>query len=307
MQGYQEFDEGIDFMKNSFQLFFTPLLSFGLLFLLIGLNCLFRFCKRDFTLISKYLAPRAGLHAGAYTLVQALPVSFFFFGQLKDTRYHSLNSPNQIYPSFNAGISFASFFASIIIPMIILTGLYQLFNRYNKVKTFKKNKLFNTGGGKGAFDNSKCMSCPLWGGKTSRIASYIFGGAVFMLPLLLGFFLAQFTHNYPWQITGLLVFTVLFFAFAASSNHFDNPIPKIYFVVSTILMIGYVLLHAGIGSNRALSTVDQWNIGYLGIGILYALILTALLFSIYLIFKTLNCILTNIIKPRGCFPKYDPR
>lgn len=294
-------------MKNSFQLFFTPLLSFGLLFLLIGLNCLFRCCKRDFTLISKYLAPRAGLHAGAYTLVQALPVSFFFFGQLSDTRYHNVKSPNSIYPSFNAGISFSSFFASIIIPMIILTGLYQLFNRNSKVSVFKKNKLFNQETGKGTFNNAKCMSCPLWGGNPSKIASYIFGGAVFMLPLLLGFFLAQFTRNYPWQITGLLVFTVLFFAFAASSHHFENPIPKIYFVVSSILMIGYVLLHAGIGSNRALSTVDQWNIGYLGIGILYALILTALLFSIYLIFKTLKCILTNIIKPRGCFPKYDLR
>lgn len=116
-------------MKNSFQLFFTPLLSFGLLFLLIGANCLFRLCNRDATLISQYLAPRAGHHAAAYTLVQALPVSFFFFGQLKDTRFNSLKSPNSVYPSFNTGIAFASFFASVIIPMVLLTGLYQLFNR----------------------------------------------------------------------------------------------------------------------------------------------------------------------------------
>ena len=79
-------------MKNSFQFFFTPLLSFGLLFLLIGLNCILNMCcKRDFTLVSQYLAPRAGLHAGAYTLVQALPVSFFLFGQLQDTRFRSRN------------------------------------------------------------------------------------------------------------------------------------------------------------------------------------------------------------------------
>lgn len=88
---YEEFDRGIDFMKNSFQFFFVPLLSFALLFGLILLNKLINLvCKRDITIISKYLQPRAGLHAGAYTLVQALPISFFFFGQLQDTRFRSV-------------------------------------------------------------------------------------------------------------------------------------------------------------------------------------------------------------------------
>ncbi len=35
---YEQFDRGIDFMKNSFQFFFVPLLSFALQFLLIGIN-----------------------------------------------------------------------------------------------------------------------------------------------------------------------------------------------------------------------------------------------------------------------------
>ena len=81
-------------MKNSFQFFFTPLLSFGLLFLLIGINFLVGFCGKTIPLIGGYLMPRIGLHAAAYTLVFALPVSFFFFGQLKDTRYNNVNSPN---------------------------------------------------------------------------------------------------------------------------------------------------------------------------------------------------------------------
>lgn len=289
-------------MKNSFQFFFTPLLSFGLLFLLIGFVCLLRMCcKRDFPLVSKYLAPRAGIHAGAYTLVQALPVSFFFFGQLKDTRYNSLKSPNSIYPSFNTGISYASFFASLIIPFLILGALYHLFNKKNRIKSFNAQKLWNSGE---SMNEAKCMRCPLWGGDTSKVSSYVFGGAVFLLPLIIGFFLAQFVGSYPWQITGLLIFNLIFLALAASSKHFNSKIVKGYFILSTILIIAYELIHAGIGSNRALSTTDQWNIGYLGIGILFALLLLALLFSAYLIYKTVQCIYKNIIKPHGWFPKY---
>lgn len=149
------------------------------------------------------------------------------------------------------------------------------------------------------------MACPLWGGKTDKIGSYVLGGAVFMLPLIIGFFLAQFIGSYPWQITGLLIFNVIFFAFVASSKHFDSKVAKIYLILSSILLIAYELVHAGISSNRALSTIDQWNIGYLGVGLLLALLLAALLFSMYLIFKTIRCIYTNIIKPRGCFPKYN--
>lgn len=115
-------------MKNSFQFFFVPLLSFALLFLLILFNKLINLvCKRDFSIISRYLQPRAGLHAGAYTLVQALPISFFFFGQLQDTRYHSVGQPNSIYPSFNTGISFAAFFLSFMIPIAIFIYIYNYF------------------------------------------------------------------------------------------------------------------------------------------------------------------------------------
>ena len=38
---YEEYDRGIDFMKNCFQFFFTPLLSFSLIFFFIFLNFLF--------------------------------------------------------------------------------------------------------------------------------------------------------------------------------------------------------------------------------------------------------------------------
>lgn len=86
--GLNRFDHGLDFMKNCWEFFFIPLLAVALLGLLYLLNLLFRkCCRRDFCLISKYLVPRAPLLIGAYTLVQALPVSFFFFSQLKDTTF----------------------------------------------------------------------------------------------------------------------------------------------------------------------------------------------------------------------------
>jgi hypothetical protein len=112
----------------------VPFISLGLQFLLIGVNYLVNMlCKRDIPLISQFLRPRLGLHAAAYTLVQALPISFFFFGQLQDTRYSHPLSPNHIYPSFNTGMSYTSFFASAIIPLILLTSIYNYFK--NKVRT----------------------------------------------------------------------------------------------------------------------------------------------------------------------------
>lgn len=129
-------------MKNTFQFFFTPILSFALQFLFIGFNCLLNMiCKRDIPIISKYLLPRLPLHAGAYTLVQALPISFFFFGQLQDQRYRHERSPNLIYPSFNAGISYASFFASAIIPLVLLTLIYHYFQKLYRSGTFQLNKI----------------------------------------------------------------------------------------------------------------------------------------------------------------------
>lgn len=124
------FDRGLDFMKNSFQFFFVPLLSFGLLFFLIFVNFLVRKCaKRDITLVSHYLQPRFLHHMGAYTLVQALPISLFFFAQLKDTRYKSVNEPNSVYMMFNTGMAYAAFFATLIIPLMLMIFVYNYFNK----------------------------------------------------------------------------------------------------------------------------------------------------------------------------------
>jgi len=117
-------------------------LSFGLQFALIGINYLINIlCKRDIPIISQFLRPRLGLHAAAYTLVQALPISFFFFGQLQDTRYNHPLSPNSLYPSFNTGMSYASFFASAIIPIMLLTWVYNYFKNKARTGTLQLAKL----------------------------------------------------------------------------------------------------------------------------------------------------------------------
>ena len=270
-----------------------PLLSFGLLFLLIGIAKLVNVCgKRDIPFISNYLQPRAPLHAGAYTLVQALPISFFHFGQLQDTRYKSLNSPNGTYPQFNTGMAYAAFFATAIIPLVILTFVYNYYMKKSKTDDFSANKL-KTGknaDGTALGTDAQSLGDPLWGGNKIKPVSYGFGAMVFYLPLLIGFVLAYFTKAYGWQLLGLILGFFGLLAFAAGSNHFDNKIPKYYFVATGGLMVAYGLVHAGIGSNRALSTFDQWNTGYLGIGLIFAMLIIAAIFSAYLLYKAIRTI-----------------
>ena len=142
---------------------------------------------------------------------------------------------------------------------------------------------------------------PIWGGSPNKPNSYGFGALVFYLPILAGFVLAYFTKAYAWQLVGLLLGFIVLLAFAAGSHHFDNKVFKYFFVGFAGLIIFYELVHAGIGSNRALTTYNQWNGGYLGIGIIYALLLISLLFSIYLLSKAIKTIYQHHLKPNnGC-------
>lgn len=77
-------------MKNCFQFFFVPFLAMCLLGILALVNlAVNKACGKDISLIRHYLMPRWPLLIAAYTLVQALPISFFFWAQLNDTKYHS--------------------------------------------------------------------------------------------------------------------------------------------------------------------------------------------------------------------------
>jgi hypothetical protein len=131
-------------MKNSWQFFFVPMLAVGLLGLLYLLNMVFRkICRKDFCMISKYLLPRAPLLIAAYTLIQALPVSFFFFSQLKDTTFHHPLEPNNVYPLFNTAMAYLAFFLTCAIPVLLLSWLYYHFNYQNRISKFSDGNLFN--------------------------------------------------------------------------------------------------------------------------------------------------------------------
>ena len=128
---FYRFDRGIDFMKNCLQYFFVPLLSVLLYVVLIAFNYLLNICcRKDIPLISHYLKSRILLNIAAYTLVQAIGVSFFFFAQLNDTKYSSANQPNASYPVFNVAMAYLSFFLTCNIPLLLLAYLY--FNFTNK-------------------------------------------------------------------------------------------------------------------------------------------------------------------------------
>jgi hypothetical protein len=127
IQEYNRFDRGIDFMKNCFQFFFVPFLSVLLYALIVLSNKILNSFDKDIPLISKYLKPRFPLHIAAYTLVQALPVSFFFFAQLNDTRYNSPNEPNSSYPIFNIAMSYLAFFLTCSIPLMVMTHIYFIY------------------------------------------------------------------------------------------------------------------------------------------------------------------------------------
>lgn len=94
-----------------------------------------------------------------------------------------------------------------------------------------------------------------------------------------------FIKSFGWQLAGILVFSVLFLSFIIGGSFFDNKVTKVFLIIYSVLLIGYLLLHVGLGSNRSISTYDQWNTGYLGIGILYGFIITAILFTAYLVYK----------------------
>jgi len=138
-------------------------------------------------------------------------------------------------------MSYASFFASGIIPLILLTGIYNYFKNKARSGNFDFNKVKGVGNDEAApvSKDPAMIGDPLWGGNSYNPLSYGFGAAVFYLPLLAGFVLSFFTKSYPWQLTGLLLGNLGLTSFAAASPHFDTKIPKFFFVGIGALMTGY--------------------------------------------------------------------
>lgn len=131
-------------MFNSFQFFFIPFLAVILLGLLALLNLCFRkCCHKDLCVISKFLVPRLPLLIGAYALVQALPVSFFFFSQLKDITWRHPLEPSAAYPTFTVAMAFLAFFLTCAIPILLLAAVYYMYNYGTRISKFSDANVFN--------------------------------------------------------------------------------------------------------------------------------------------------------------------
>lgn len=87
--------------------------------------------------------PRAGLLAAAYTLVQSLPVSFFYFAQITDTTIHHPKLSSGAYPTFNTALAYFAFFLTCAIPLMLLAGTYYAYNYGNRISKFSDANRFN--------------------------------------------------------------------------------------------------------------------------------------------------------------------
>jgi hypothetical protein len=94
-------------------------------------------------MISKFLIPRAPFLIAAYTLVQALPVSFFFFSQLKDTTFNHPFQPTKAYPTFNTAMAYLAFFLTCAIPLLLMAWIYYHFNYQKRITKYSDANMFN--------------------------------------------------------------------------------------------------------------------------------------------------------------------
>lgn len=254
---FERFDRGIDFMANCFQFFFVPFLSVILYGILLGINSILNANKRNIPLISDYLKPRFPLHIAAYTLVQALPVSFFFFAQLFDTRY---GNDGKGYLIFNTAISYFAFFLTCSIPLMVLVHIYFVYgSKENTVKSAKdfKTMFVNLLQSNPVGHDKAALNDPLWTGDETRVVSYGFGFAVFYAAILYGFFTAFFYDSYPWQIAGLIIVTAGLLSYAAASNHFNSTIIRIFWILFSALLLAFLFLLASLASNSSSAPCDH--------------------------------------------------
>lgn len=78
---------------------------------------------------------------------------------------------------------------------------------------------------------------------------------MFILPVVFGFFLAYFINNFAWQVVGLIISSTLFIGYIIASKFIQDKIIKAFLVIFYIFIIGYLFLHAGLGSNRTMGTI----------------------------------------------------
>ena len=97
----------------------------------------------------------------------------------------------------------------------------------------------------------------------------------------------------------------MFGFFALANMQFDSTIMKYFWVLFSLLMLAFLFLIAAIGSNVSSTPCGQENLGYLGIGLIYAMILLSLLACGYLLWNTMRNIYTYYFKNKDFIVNLD--
>lgn len=304
------FDRGIDFLFNDFQLLMTCLLSFLLLAMLYAFAVLV-LASSDYVIspIMNYFWRRKMLHLGAYALVTALPLSFYFFGQMNDFGGGS-NSKYTSYCTFNMLISLLSFGGLMAVPPMLA---YLIYNKLHYERIYRaKEDVQMMVLLKHAVQNSPNEwhltqhNQPLWSIDDTSKLGYLWACLLYYKLMLFAWALSFFGENSSYQLMGMVAINAGFFLFTLFSSFFGNSLYKLYFLTQLGTMIAYEVIMATLSSDRSMSTEGLMNVGYLAIGLLYLMWVPALLLSVWRLWDTFKHLFANYFS-KGKFLLFQPK
>lgn len=252
-----------------------------------------------------YFWKRKMLHLGAYGLVTALPISFFFFGQMKDAGGVFNN-----YTQWGMTVALLAFLGLAVLPVILYQFLYSKFN-YERIYKVGENvemmmMLKNTIEKQPEQTDLAQYNDPLWSINEASSLGYIWAAFLYYKMMLFAWFASFFIGKSTYQLFGMLTLNGIFLMATLFSEFFTSSVYKYFFVSQILTLMAYEFLVAGLGSDRGLSTSGFLNLGYLGIGLIYANIIPSFLLSCYRVWFTLKHIFMNYFAKRK-FLLFKPR
>jgi len=256
-----------------------------------------------------YFWRRKMVHLGAYALVTALPISFFFFGQMNDVGLGN-SLKYQAYSNGNLLVAMMTFVGLLSVPPLLAYFLYSKFN-YERVYRAKedvqmmmllKSAVQNETGHWELTQHNQ----PLWSIDEASKLGYLWMAVLYYKMMLFAWCVSFFAGNSSFQLMGMVAINSCFLLFTLFSGFFTNRAYKIYFLTQLGTMIAYEVVVAMLSSDRSVTTDGLMNLGYLGIGILYLLWMSAFLFSCWLLWGTIKHLFVNYLS-KGKFLLLKPK
>lgn len=178
------------------------------------------------------------LHLGAYGLVTALPVSFFFFGQMKDAAgvYNS-------YTQWGMVAALLGFLGLGVLPVLMFQFLYGKFN-YERIYKVGENvqmmmMLKNTLEKQPEQVHLAQYSDPLWSINEADSLGYVWAAFLYYHMMLSAWFTSFFIGKSTYQLFGLLTLNGLFLMATLFADFFTSPGYKYFFVSQILTLMAY--------------------------------------------------------------------